>query len=112
MTSAQKLARLSALARLKADRAKAELAAAREPVDRLSAEIAALRAERQARAAESPDPAGATARAAWLRQSDLRLRDLMAELARARSALEARRNAAGHEEGRRQVLEKLKTHAS
>ena len=112
MTSAQKLARLSALASMKADRAKAELAAARAPVDRLSAEITALRAERRARAAEPPDPAGATARAAWLRQSDRRLRDLMAELARARSVMEARRDAAAREEGRRQVLEKLGSQAS
>lgn len=112
MTRAQKLSRLSELAGLKADRAKAELAAARTPVDRLSAEIEALRATRQTRAAETPDPIGAAARAAWLRQTDRQLRNLMADLAGVRIVMEDKLDAARVEEGRRQVLEKLKNQAS
>lgn len=112
MTRSEKLARLTGLARLKADRAKAGLAAARGPVERLSREIEALRHERQARATEMPDPAGAAALAAWRRQADRRLRELSAELARARVALETQLDIARHEEGRRQVLKKLRDQAS
>lgn len=106
-TRAEKLALLSRLATLRADRAKATAAKSRAQATRIEAGIADLREQRQLIAAEPPVPGLAGARAAWLRQSDRQIAALTGRLARARAELDHRLDDARREEGRRQVLEKL-----
>ena len=106
-TPAGKLALLSRLATLRADRAKATAAKSRAQATQIEAAIADLRAQRRQIAAEPPAPGLASAQAAWLRQADRQIAALTGKLARARAELDHRLDDARREEGRRQVLEKL-----
>lgn len=108
----EKLARLAQIAELKATIAKGDAAQVLAEMKALSERARQLREDRQAMAAQSPDPATARAHAAWLRQCDQHLRGLRAEEARVRARLEATLETARHEEGRRQALETLKSQAS
>ena len=112
MSRDNKLERLSQIAGLKATLAKGEAAQARATTEGLAIKIRHLQAERRAMASEPPDPATARAHAAWMRQCDGALQDLRGEEARARALLEGKLDCARYEEGRQQVLEKLKSQAS
>ena len=107
-----KLARLTALATLRANHAKAEAAAAAAPVRRLEARIAELRRQRASRSADPPSPATARAHTAWLRDCDRQLRALTGQLAHARAEWATQIDRARFEEGRRQVLQRMGRQAS
>ncbi|WP_420396204.1 hypothetical protein [Nioella sp.] len=112
MSRDKKLERLSQIAELKATLAKGEAARAGATTEGLAMKIRHLQSERRTMASEPPDPATARTHAAWLRHCDGALRDLRGEEARARTLLEGKLDRARYEEGRRQVLEKLKSQAS
>lgn len=112
MSRGSKLDRLAQIAELKATLARGEAANARAAADGLAMKIRHLQDNRRSIAAKTPDPATARAHAAWLRHCDGALRDLRGQEARVRAELEGKLDRARYEEGRRQVLEKLKSQAS
>jgi hypothetical protein len=112
MTRKDKLDRLAHLADLKATLAKSGAAQVAAEADALSGRIRIALEDRRAMAAQTPDPITARAHATWLRHCDQTLRALRSEQARLRVRLDAGLDRARLEEGRRQVLEKLKHQAS
>lgn len=112
MNRRSKLARLAEIAELKATLAKGGASQVLAEAESMSEQIKDTQDARHTMASHTPDPANARAHAAWMRQCDQTLRDLRSEQARVRVRLDVELDKARYEEGRRQVLDKLKTQAS
>lgn len=109
---AERLRRLTELADIRAGQATGQLAQARADAERQKADIDALRAERHAQLQVPPDPGTARTLSAWLHKSEADLRDRTSALARSQVMLDERLDTARLEEGRRQVLARLRDQAS
>ena len=107
-----RLQALTAIARLRADRALSDLAEACGACAALERDLDRMAAERRRHLGAAPAPGQGAALARWLRADAARRRDLLGKLARNRARRQVLEDAARQEEGRRQALDRLSGQAS